>query len=216
MPEPFRPVANTIFRLVLFGGAIAVAAILFIVFLVTRSPYETLQRVPREQPVAFSHEHHSGGLGIDCRYCHVTVEDSSFADIPPTAICMNCHSQMWAAAPDLEPVRESYRGGESIQWTRVYQLPEYVYFDHSIHIHKGIGCSTCHGRVDQMPLTWQEPPLTMGWCLNCHTNPEHYVRPESQVFNIGYQPPADQDSLGKQLVREYHIRKLTSCSICHR
>jgi Cytochrome c7 and related cytochrome c len=216
MPEPFRPVANTIFRLVLLGGAGGLAFTLWMMFLVARSPYEMMQQVPREQPVAFSHEHHVGGLGIDCRYCHVTVEESSFADIPPTSICMNCHSQMWTTAPDLEPVHVSYRGGRSIQWTKVYQLPDYVYFDHSIHVHKGFGCSSCHGRVDQMPLTWQAPQLTMGWCLDCHTNPEHYVRRESEVFNIYYKPPSDQNALGKQLVREYHIQKLTSCSTCHR
>jgi hypothetical protein len=216
MPEPFRPAANTIFKFVLLGGAAATAFALWILFLVARSPYEMLQNVPREQPVAFSHKHHVGGLGIDCRYCHVTVEESSFADIPPTAICMNCHSQMWATAPDLEPVRESYRGGRSIQWTKVYQLPEYVYFDHSIHIHKGMGCSTCHGRVDQMQLTWQAPQLTMGWCLDCHTNPEQYVRPESEVFNISYRPPSNQEALGKRLVGDYNIQRLTSCSVCHR
>jgi hypothetical protein len=216
MPEPFRPVANTIFRFVLLGAAGAVTFALWTLFLVVRSPYEMQQQVPREQPVAFSHEHHVGGLGIDCRYCHVTVEESSFADIPPTKICMNCHSQMWAVAPDLEPVRESFRGGRSIQWTKVYQLPEYVYFDHSIHIHKGMGCSTCHGRVDQMPLTWQAPQLTMGWCLDCHTDPAKYVRPESEVFDINYRPPPNQEALGKRLVQEYNIRRLTSCSICHR
>jgi len=216
MPEPFHPVANTIFRLTLAGAAAALVFVLWIMFLVVRSPYEMLQEIPRGQPLPFSHEHHVGGLGLDCRYCHVTVEVSSFADIPPTSICMHCHSQMWAAAPALAAVRESYRTGRSIQWTKVYQLPKYVYFDHSVHIHKGIGCSSCHGRVDRMPLTWQAPELTMSWCLQCHRNPENYVRPESQVFNIEYTPPPDQAALGKKLVREYHIRSLTSCSVCHR
>jgi hypothetical protein len=192
------------------------AFILWMAWLVVRSPYEMLQQSPREQPVPFSHQHHVGALGIDCRYCHVSVEDSSFADIPPTSTCMHCHSQMWAAAPELAPVRDSYRTKRSIQWTKVYELPEFVYFDHSIHIHKGIGCSTCHGRVDHMPLTWQAPPLTMSWCLNCHRNPEQYVRPVSEVFDDSYRPPANQISLGTQLVRQYHIRKLTSCSYCHR
>lgn len=216
MPDPFHPVANTIFRLSLWGAAGFVGFVLWIMFLVVRSPYEMLQAVPREQPLPFSHEHHAGGLGIDCRYCHVTVEESSFADIPPTSTCMNCHSQMWAVAPALAPVRQSYLTGRSIQWTRVYRLPEYVYFDHSIHVNKGVGCSTCHGRVDRMPLTWQAPELTMGWCLDCHTNPAKYVRPKSQVFNMSYTAPPDQMALGRQLVREYHIQSLDSCSICHR
>lgn len=216
MPGPFHPVANTIFRLTLSGVAAGLAFTVWMVYLVVRSPYEMRQDVPREQPLPFSHEHHVGGLGLDCRYCHTTVESSSFADLPPTAICMNCHSQMWAVAPALAPVRESYRTGRSIQWTRVYELPQYVYFDHSIHIHKGVGCNTCHGRVDEMPLTWQAPNLTMSWCLDCHRNPENYVRPASEVFNITYSPPADQQTLGKRLVAQYHIQRLTSCSVCHR
>lgn len=216
MPEPFRPIANTIFRLVLLGGGVATAFALWIGFLVVRSPYEMLQHLPREQPVPFSHEHHVGALGIDCRFCHVSVENSSFAGMPPTSVCMHCHSQIWTASPALGPVHASYRTNRSIQWTKVYALPDYVYFDHSIHIHKGIGCSTCHGRVDRMPLTWQAPELTMSWCLNCHRNPQLYVRPASEVFNMQYKPPSDQAVLGKRLVREYHIRSLTSCSTCHR
>ena len=216
MIEPFRPIANTIFRLVLLGGAGATAFGLWMGYLAVRSPYEMLQQVPREQPVPFSHEHHVGGLGIDCRYCHVSVEVSSFADIPPTETCMHCHSQLWAAAPALEPVRESYRTNRSIQWTKVYDLPDFVYFNHSVHVNKGIGCSTCHGRVDRMALTWQAPQMTMSWCLNCHRNPELYVRPESEVFNIDYKSPANQVDIGKRLLREYHIRSLTSCSYCHR
>jgi Cytochrome c7 and related cytochrome c len=216
MPEPFRPVANTIFRLTLSGGVALFAFVLWVGYLVVRSPYEMMQNVPREQPLPFSHEHHVGGLGLDCRYCHVSVEVSSFADIPPTSICLNCHSQMWAAAPALAPVHESYRTGQSIQWTKVYELPQYVYFDHSIHINKGIGCSDCHGRVDEMPLTWQSPNLTMSWCLSCHRNPEMHVRPKAEVFNMSYRQPPDQQALGRRLVREYGIKSLTSCSICHR
>jgi len=185
-------------------------------YLVVRSPYEMMQNTPREQPVPFSHEHHVGGLGIDCRYCHTTVEESSFANIPATKICMNCHSQMWTTSPMLEPVRESYRTGKSIEWTRVNDLPEFVYFDHSIHIHKGIGCESCHGRVDKMPLTWQAAPLTMEWCLDCHRHPENHIRPLDQVFNMAYTPPPNQAEFGKRLMKEYHVRSLTSCSTCHR
>lgn len=185
-------------------------------YLIVRSPYEIMQNVPREQPVPFSHEHHVGGLGIDCRYCHTTVEKSAFANIPATKICMNCHQQMWASSPMLEPVRESYRTGKSIEWTRVNDLPEFVYFNHSIHVHEGIGCATCHGRVDRMPLMWQAEPLTMEWCLDCHRHPERYVRPRAEVFNMAYRAPADQEAFGRRLVSEYHIQSLTSCSTCHR
>jgi hypothetical protein len=174
------------------------------------------QQTPRNQPVPFSHQHHVGGLGIDCRYCHTTVEKSSFANIPPTHTCMNCHSEMWAVAPVLKTVRQSYRTGKSIDWIRVHDLPDFVYFNHAIHVHKGIGCETCHGRVDRMPLTWQANSLTMNWCLNCHRHPEDFVRPREHVFDMDYTPPRDQKELGAKLVREYRIQRLTSCSTCHR
>src|SRR5690348_12459095 len=216
MPWHFHPRVNTILRLILLG---IVGLAVFVIWggaMIVRSPYETRQNEPREQPVPFSHEHHAGGLGIDCRYCHTTVENSSFANIPATKICMNCHSQMWASSPMLEPVRESYRTGRSIEWTRVNDLPDYVYFNHSIHIHKGVGCATCHGRVDRMPLMWQAEPLTMEWCLNCHRHPERYVRPRDEVFNMAYAAPRNQEALGRRLMAEYHIQSLTSCSTCHR
>ncbi len=216
MPQFFARSANTIYRLVLLGIAGSVVVVAWVGYLIVRSPYETMQNVPREQPVQFSHEHHVGGLGIDCRYCHTSVENSSFANIPATKTCMNCHSQMWAASPTLEPVRESYRSGKSIEWTRVNDLPDFVYFNHSIHVHKGIGCETCHGRVDKMPLTWQAQPLTMEWCLNCHRHPERYVRPVEDVVAMDYRYPPDQIAFGKKLMAEYHIQSLTSCSTCHR
>ncbi|HUB81836.1 MAG TPA: cytochrome c3 family protein [Bryobacteraceae bacterium] len=216
MARYFPPWANTVVRLVLFSGAVLSGFAVWGAYEIDRSPYETRQSVPREQPVPFSHEHHAGGLGLDCRYCHQTVETSEFAGIPPTKVCMNCHSQMWAVAPALEPVRESYRSGKSIQWTRVNDLPEFVYFDHSVHIHQGIGCTSCHGRVDRMPLTYQAQPLTMEWCLDCHRHPEKNVRPRNEVFNMDYRQPPNQDVLGAQLVKEYGIRSLTNCSTCHR
>lgn len=216
MIKPFRPIATTIFRLALLGGVGLTAFTLWSSYLVVRSPYETQQEAPREQPVAFSHKHHVGDLGLDCRYCHGYAATSSFADIPPTETCMHCHSQLWAASPALGPVRESYRTNKSIQWTKVYELPDFVYFNHSIHVHKGFGCSTCHGRVDEMPLTWQQPRLTMKWCLDCHRHPEAYVRPEADIFNMQYEPPANQAQLGKELVDQYHIQSSTSCSYCHR
>jgi hypothetical protein len=219
MPQYFSRSANTFARLSILALLGALTAVLVVSYLIVRSPYETMQNVPREQPVPFSHEHHVGGLGLDCRYCHTTVEYSSFANVPATKICMNCHSQMWATSPMLEPIRESYRTGKSIEWTRVNDLPDYVYFNHSIHIHKGVGCTECHGRVDKMPLTWQAQPLTMEWCLNCHRHPERYVRPRDQVFAMDYALPPDQISLGTRLVLDYHVksvRDLTSCSTCHR
>jgi hypothetical protein len=216
MPQFFSRSANTIAKFSILGAVTALGLVMWAGAMIIRSPYEMMQNVPREQPVPFSHEHHVGGLGIDCRYCHTTVETSSFANIPATKICMNCHSQMWATSPILEPVRESYRTGRSIAWTRVHDLPEYVYFNHSIHVSKGVGCSTCHGRIDKMPLTWQAQPLTMEWCLDCHRDPAQYVRPREQVFNMAYTPPANQLALGKQLMSAYHIQSLTSCSTCHR
>src|ERR1043166_5455160 len=188
----FPPWANTLFRLLLVGFAISATFVIWGGALIVRSPYETRQDVPREQPVPFSHKHHVGGLGLDCRYCHTTVETSSFANIPPTKTCMNCHSQIWNASPTLEPVRSSFRTGESIQWTRVNDLPDFVYFNHGIHVNKGVGCETCHGRVDKMPLTWQENSLQMEWCLQCHRNPEQYLRPRENVFQMGYEPAGDE------------------------
>ena len=164
----------------------------------------------------FSHKHHVGGLGIDCRYCHTAVEKSSSAGIPPTETCMSCHSQIWSDAPMLEPVRESYRSGNSIQWTKVHDLPGFVYFNHSIHVAKGMGCAVCHGRVDQMPLMYQQNTLFMEWCLDCHRQPEKYIRPKDKVFQMDYKPAEDQLTLGAKLVSEYKVRKLTDCWICHR
>jgi len=216
MPQFFPRTANSIIRLVLLAAVVAIATIAWLGALFVRSPYEMGQQTPRNQPVPFSHQHHVGGLGIDCRYCHTTVEKSSFANIPPTHTCMNCHSEMWAVAPVLKTVRQSYRTGKSIDWIRVHDLPDFVYFNHAIHVHKGIGCETCHGRVDRMPLTWQANSLTMNWCLNCHLHPEDFVRPREHVFDMDYTPPRDQKELGAKLVREYRIQRLTSCSTCHR
>lgn len=178
----------------------------------------TNELVAREQPVQFTHEHHVAGLGIDCRYCHTSVEKSSFAGIPPTETCMSCHSQIWTNAAILAPIRESFKSGIPLKWTRVHDLPDFVYFNHSIHVAKGIGCESCHGRVDQMPLMWQQSPLQMEWCLNCHRNPEKMIRPRDQIVTMGYEPAEDQAVLGPKLVQEYHVnvKQLTNCSICHR
>ena len=216
MPQIFHPSTNTISRLTIFGGAILVVGLVTALAAINRSSYVTEVGVARSQAVQFSHKHHVSDDGIDCRYCHTSVEQSSFAGIPSTKICMSCHSQIWAESPILAPVRESFRTGKSLEWTRVHNLPGFVYFDHSIHVHKGVGCVTCHGRVDQMPLMWREHSLYMEWCLECHRNPERFVRPREHVFSMDWQPPSDQIALGQKLVRQYKIERLTSCSVCHR
>ncbi len=216
MAQIFHPSTNTIARVSIFGGIFILALLGWVSLAVYRSDYVTQVNVAREQPIAFSHKHHVSDDGIDCRYCHATVETSKFAGIPSTETCMTCHSQLWVSSPMLEPVRASYRTGKPIAWTRVHVLPDYVFFDHSIHIHKGVGCSTCHGRVDQMPLTWRVNTLFMSWCLDCHRAPENYVRPRDQVFNMQWTPPPDQQALGQRLVKEYNIQKLTDCWTCHR
>ena len=216
MSQIFHRSANTIAKVSIFGAVFFVAGLLVVFAEVIRSPWVTEVHVAREQPIQFSHERHVGGNGIDCRYCHTSVESSSFAGIPPTRTCMNCHSQIFSNSPYLEPLRESFRSDQPIQWTRVHDLPDFVYFDHSIHLYKGIGCTTCHGQVDRMPLMWQEKSLQMEWCLDCHRNPEQYVRPRDAVFSVDYVAPPDQGALGARLVAEYQIQKLTSCSTCHR
>jgi Cytochrome c7 and related cytochrome c len=216
MAQIFHRSTNTISRVSVFGGIGIIVVLVATLAAINRSSYVTEVGVARSQPVQFSHKHHVSDDGIDCRYCHTSVEESSFAGIPSTKICMNCHTQIWAESPILEPVRESFRTGKSLEWTRVNNLPGFVYFDHSIHVHKGVGCSTCHGRVDQMPLMWRENSLYMEWCLECHRNPERFVRPREQVFNMDWQPPADQIALGQKLVQQYKIESLTSCSVCHR
>jgi len=216
MSQIFHHSTNTLSKLSIFGALFLVAAGLWAVLEINRSPYVTRAGDAREQPVPFSHAHHVGGLGIDCRYCHDTVEVSASAGMPPTKTCMNCHSQIWSQSPMLEPVRESFRTDRSIEWVRVHDLPDFAYFDHSAHVNKGVGCSTCHGRVDQMPLMWQEASLQMEWCLECHRQPERYLRPKAEVFNVAYEAPSDQLELGRRLVREYAVETRTGCSTCHR
>jgi hypothetical protein len=216
MPQIFHRSTNTYSKVSIFGAVFFLGFLLWLFGAWSRSSWVTQAGVAREQPVPFSHAHHVGDVGLDCRYCHTSVETSGFANIPPTKTCMNCHSQIWNTSPTLEPVRASFRDDRSIAWTRVHDLPDFVYFDHSIHVNKGVGCETCHGRVDKMPLTWQKASLQMEWCLECHRHPERNVRPREAVFEMGYEPPVDQETLGRQLVKEYKIQSLTSCSTCHR
>ena len=214
MAQIFHRSTNTLSRVTIYGAVLFAGFALWLVGGLIRSPYFTNQGIAPAQPVPFSHQHHVAGLGIDCRYCHTSVERSSFAGIPPTQTCMNCHAQIWTNAQMLAPVRNSYASNRPLIWNRVHRLPEFVHFNHSIHIHKGIGCSSCHGRIDRMALTYQESPLTMQWCLTCHTNPEKFVRPRDQVFNMAY-VAQNQDELGPRLVREYQIKSLITCSTCH-
>lgn len=219
MSQIFNRHANIYSRLSILAVVGFAAVLGGAVGLLHLSGYNTNQDAFVEQPIQFSHAHHVGGEGIDCRYCHTSVEESAFANIPPTKTCMNCHSQIWTNAPILEPVRASFRDNKPLHWTRVHDLPDFVYFNHSIHVRKGVGCATCHGRVDKMPLMYQKASLQMSWCLDCHRNPEKYVRPRDQVYNMAWEAPANDPGLGKRLVQEYKIagaQQLTSCSTCHR
>ena len=216
MPQIFGRSANSLSKISLAGLLLVVGSLITLAIVLGRSSYVTRASEYVEQPIQFSHLHHVGDDGIDCRYCHTSVETSSFAGIPPTKTCMNCHSQLFATEPILEPVRASFRDDKPLHWVRVHDLPDFVYFNHSIHVKKGMGCETCHGRVDQMPLMQQVNTLQMEWCLNCHRNPENYVRPRSEITTMGYRPPVPQSVIGPQLVKEYGINSLTSCSTCHR
>lgn len=216
MSQIFQRSANTLSKVSLFGVLALVGGLILLAMVLGRSSYVTRANEYIEQPVQFSHLHHVLDDGIDCRYCHTSVETSAFAGIPPTKTCMNCHSQLFTNAPILEPVRASFRDDTPLHWVRVHDLPDFVYFNHSIHVKKGMGCETCHGRIDQMPLTSQQRSLQMEWCLDCHRNPEKYVRPRNAITQMGYVPAEPQSVLGPKLVKEYGIRGNTSCSTCHR
>ncbi len=219
MAQIFHRSTNFIARFSVFAGVLVAGLGVCGMIGLARTPYWTNQNVSREQPVQFSHKHHVGDDGIDCRYCHTGVESSATAGIPPTKTCMNCHSVLFNRAEYLEPVRESYRTDKSIEWVKVHRLADYVYFNHSIHVSKGVGCSTCHGTVNQMPLIFQASTLQMQWCLDCHRNTEMALRPKDQVFNMDWKAPANQQEIGHQFAVERKIRtveELTSCSTCHR
>jgi hypothetical protein len=214
----FRPGANTVATMLLASLGVIPVLAAGVAYQIAGSPYITSQNVTVDQPVPFSHEHHVGGLGLDCRYCHSSVEKARFAGLPPTETCMTCHSQIWTNAEMLAPVRASLAEERPIRWQRVNQLPGYVYFDHSVHVAKGVGCTTCHGPIQQMKLTRQAEPLTMQWCLDCHRDPAKYIRPREAVFDTAWIAPADAEESGRKLMATYHIETshLTDCSICHR
>ncbi len=219
MTQLFAPRSTALFR---FGIAVLIFGALGSFFLaetIARAHYVTGKGMVAAQPVPFSHEHHVGELGINCLFCHISVEKSASAGLPSTSTCMHCHSRIWTHAPMLAPVRASFAHDQPLRWTRVFGLPEYVYFNHSIHIAKGIGCSSCHGRMDRMQLTRAAHVFTMDFCISCHQAPAANVRPQSQIFNMDWKPPVDQDKLGPALVAMYHINtsgRLIDCSTCHR
>ncbi len=218
MAQVFNPSTNSIARVTIHAAVLILAALSWVCVSIDRSSYNTGQGIVRPQPVQFSHAHHVAGLGIDCRYCHTTVESAAFAGMPETATCMGCHAIIWSSSPALAPVRESYKTGVPLAWTRVNDLPDFVYFNHGIHVAKGVGCASCHGRVDRMELMWQAASLKMSWCLDCHRHPERQIRPRAAVFDMAYEA-ADQDRTGPALASEYGIRDaptLTTCSTCHR
>src|SRR6516162_4909544 len=184
MAQIFNRSANTLARASILGIVLLLSAVAAALMQLQRSPYVTNQHIAPEQPIPFSHEHHVSGLGIDCRYCHTSVETSSFAGLPPTHMCMSCHSQIWAASPMLEPVRTSLAENKPLVWTRVHDLPDFVYFHHAIHVQKGVGCVSCHGRIDRMPMAWKEEPMTMEWCLECHRHPQRHLREQSEIVRM--------------------------------
>ena len=216
MAQIFRPGADLTLRLVVLGtvSAVMVGLVVWHASLGSGPGVEA----PVDQPVPFSHQHHVAEVGLDCRYCHTSVEESSFAGFPPTHTCMTCHSQLFRTSPMLAPARDSLAQDRPMRWIRVHDLPDFAYFDHAIHIHKGVGCSSCHGPVDRMQLTYRDKPLTMRWCLDCHRAPERHLRPRDQVFAMDWHPPADQAAKGKALLAEYRIHsgRMTDCSVCHR
>jgi hypothetical protein len=181
-----------------------------------RTPFGTGQHHAVEQPVMFDHRHHVRDDLIDCRYCHSTVDRAASAGIPSTELCLGCHSQVWNKSPRLEPVRASWFAGTPIRWARVHRLPDFVYFNHAIHVNKGVGCVECHGRVDQMAAVEQVQPLTMGWCLECHRDPKPRLRPLEQIASMTWQPPADRAALGEELAKRYGVKARVSCTTCHR
>lgn len=218
MPQIFRPYADTVVRVAMLAILVLPIAGIAAAYAVMWSPYITGENVTIAQPVPFSHEHHVGKLGLDCRYCHTSVEKAAFASIPPTHTCMTCHSQLFTNAAMLAPVRRSLADNKPIHWNKVNRLPDYVYFDHHVHIANGVGCTTCHGQVDTMPLMRQTAPLTMAWCLNCHRQPAAYLRPPSEIFSTSWKPPKDQLGQGRKLLAQYqiHPEHLTDCYVCHR
>lgn len=207
---------NTGVRLLLPALLLTLVSIPAALMVYARTPYSTHQGFPIDQPVEFDHRHHVVDDEIDCVYCHRTVETAATAGIPTTEVCMGCHNQVWNQSLMLEPVRRSWFSASPIPWNRVHNLPDFVYFNHAIHVNKGVGCVECHGRVDQMARVYQTAPLTMSWCLDCHRDPVPRLRPREQITNMSFQPEGDGRALREQLARDYDVHSHTHCSACHR
>lgn len=214
MPQVFAPTANTIARATLAALALLLTAAAVAGWLFVRSSWATGEDITPPQPVPFSHLHHVGGIGLDCRLCHAHAADGAMAGLPSVDVCMTCHREVWADAPLLAPIRDAARDGREIAWNRVHDLADYVYFHHGIHVAKGIACEQCHGRVDRMPLIRQDAPLTMQWCLDCHRDPAPHVRPPAEVFTMGWTPPEGFDRIA--LARALDLHATTDCTGCHR
>jgi len=226
MAQVFHPGSNTIAKLSIICVVIGLPTLAYALMGINLS-YGAKRYVPISQPIQFSHKHHVNDDGIDCRYCHFTVDKEMYAGMPATETCMTCHSQIWSDSPEIKPIVDSFTSGKPIQWKRVHDLPDFVFFNHAIHINKGIGCVSCHGRIDRMPLVYKENTLTMGWCLDCHRHPERNIRPKNAVFKMDWKAsdvldengiPYSQEKLGAKLVKEYNIMptaQLTNCSVCH-
>jgi hypothetical protein len=217
MPHVFHPFADTIARGILVGVLLLPFVAIGIAYWLSASEYSTGLTQTTDQPIPFSHQHHVGGLGLDCRYCHSGVETSPVAGLPPTHTCMTCHSQLYTQTAMLAPVRESLANHSPIHWNKVNRPPDYVYFDHSIHIAKGVACANCHGDVSSMPLLRQAAPLTMGWCLDCHRDPAPNLTSVTDVFDPNWKRPDDPSARSAALVHpQIDNKHLTDCSICHR
>jgi hypothetical protein len=220
MAQFFHKSANNIARISMIAAVILAGVAGYVYTQVARSSYLTGRYIEKQQPVQFSHKHHSGDDGIDCRYCHSTVETTPNAGMPPTQTCMNCHNQIWSDSPYLEPVRASFRENKPIEWERVHDLPEYAYFNHSIHVSKGVGCASCHGDISSMPAVYQENTLQMEWCLSCHRDPAPNIRPQSEIYNTSWNPgditPEQQTEVQEKIKNLRSSEMLTSCSTCHR
>jgi hypothetical protein len=219
MSQLFRPGINNLARVSLLAGLLIAVIAIAVIFVWARSPYTyDPVGIAVAQPVRFSHQLHADRIDISCQYCHTSAEKTAYAGIPDTHTCMSCHSQIATYSELLEPVRNSYATEQPLVWNKVHDLAGYAYFNHSIHVAKGVGCETCHGRVDQMPLVWQNETMTMAWCLDCHTAPEKYLRPTDEVYTMGWVPPIDQEEFGLQMIAENHVSTegLTNCAVCHR
>jgi hypothetical protein len=220
MGQIFHRGANNIAKASIFVAIIAGGVAFYAFTQIARSSYLTNQGLERPQPVQFSHKHHVGDDGIDCRYCHTSVETAASAGMPPTQTCMNCHTQIWADSPYLEPVRASYRDNKPIEWVRVHDLPEFAYFNHSIHVAKGVGCASCHGDIANMPSVYQQNTLQMEWCVACHRDPGPNIRPQAEIFNTSWNKdditPAQEKEVADKIKTLRGKDFMTSCSTCHR